>query len=219
VGERQNRALRRTYHSQVSPSEPMKSTRSEANRAIRQFRTGSRRRRRSEEIKPKGSLAPGARAKPETKAEPKPETKTAPSSSTKKKVLVAGVIILAVLAILAIGFGLGRWWGNSKKDQNRLVLYGNVDLRQVELAFNNSERIAEVLVQEGDKVKRGQILARLDTAGSNRRRRRRKPRWRRSRRWCKDCITAAARRKSRRPRPMSRRPKRTWSMPAAMEAA
>jgi len=44
-----------------------------------------------------------------------------------------------------------------------LVLYGNVDLRQVDLAFNNSERIAEVLVQEGDRVKRGQMLARLDT--------------------------------------------------------
>jgi len=70
---------------------------------------------------------------------------------------------MAVLATLAIGFGLGRLWGNPKKDQNRLVLYGNVDLRQVELSFNNSERIAEVLVQEGDKVKCGQILARLDT--------------------------------------------------------
>jgi HlyD family secretion protein len=43
------------------------------------------------------------------------------------------------------------------------VLYGNVDLRQVELAFNNNERIAAVLVQEGDRVKRGQLLARLDT--------------------------------------------------------
>ena len=44
-----------------------------------------------------------------------------------------------------------------------LVLYGNVDLRQVELAFNNNERIAAVLVQEGDRVKRGQLLARLNT--------------------------------------------------------
>ena len=100
---------------------------------------------------------------PEAKAEPKPETKTAPSSSTTKKVLVAGIIILAVLAILAIGFGLGRWWGNSKMEPNQLILYGNIDLRQVELSFNNSERIAEVLVQEGDKVKRGQAVARLDT--------------------------------------------------------
>jgi HlyD family secretion protein len=45
-----------------------------------------------------------------------------------------------------------------------LVLYGNIDLRQVDLAFNNSERIAEVLVQEGAKVARGQVLARLDTS-------------------------------------------------------
>jgi len=112
----------------------------------------------------KGEPKPGAKAEsePKMKAEPKSEIKIAPASSTKKKVLVAGVIILAVLAALAIGFGLGRWWGNSKKDENRLVLYGNVDLRQVELSFNNSERIAEVLVQEGDKVKRGQIVARLD---------------------------------------------------------
>jgi hypothetical protein len=31
------------------------------------------------------------------------------------------------------------------------VLYGNVDLSQVDLAFNNGERITEVLVQEGAK--------------------------------------------------------------------
>jgi HlyD family secretion protein len=43
-------------------------------------------------------------------------------------------------------------------------LFGNVDLRQVDLSFNDSERIAEVLVQEGDKVTRGEILARLDTS-------------------------------------------------------
>ena len=33
----------------------------------------------------------------------------------------------------------------------------------MELPFNNSERIAEVLVQEGDRVRQGQVLARLDT--------------------------------------------------------
>src|ERR1700677_91802 len=111
-----------------------------------------------------GKDEPKAEPKPELKAEPKPENKSAPSSSKKKKGLLSAIIVLAVLAALAIGVGVGRLWGNSKKDQNRLVLYGNVDLRQVELAFNNSERIAEVLVQEGDKVKRGQILSRLDTS-------------------------------------------------------
>jgi len=39
-----------------------------------------------------------------------------------------------------------------------------VDLRQVDLPFNGSERIAAVLVQEGDHVKKEQLLARLDTS-------------------------------------------------------
>jgi membrane fusion protein PltH len=45
-----------------------------------------------------------------------------------------------------------------------LVLRGNVDLRQVELTFNANERIAEVLVQEGDRVRKGDVLARLDAS-------------------------------------------------------
>src|SRR5580692_10917767 len=73
-------------------------------------------------------------------------------------------IILA--AIVVIGGGVGLWWWLShlKKDTNELVLYGNIDLRQVQLAFNNSERISAVLVQEGDRVKPGQIMAQLDVS-------------------------------------------------------
>jgi HlyD family secretion protein len=51
-----------------------------------------------------------------------------------------------------------------KAAPQELVLYGNVDLREVDLAFNNNERITAVLVQEGDHVHRGQILARVDTS-------------------------------------------------------
>jgi HlyD family secretion protein len=87
-----------------------------------------------------------------------------PAPSGKKKAVVVGIVILAVLAALAIGILVGRLWGGPKKDPNQLALYGNVDMRQVDLAFNNSERIAEVLVEEGDKVAHGQVLARLDTS-------------------------------------------------------
>jgi HlyD family secretion protein len=45
-----------------------------------------------------------------------------------------------------------------------LILYGNVDLRQASVPFNGSERIAEILVEEGDRVHKGQVLARLDTS-------------------------------------------------------
>jgi HlyD family secretion protein len=72
------------------------------------------------------------------------------------------VMSLALLALAASGTA---WWVAHRSDPSlELVLYGNVDLRQVELAFNNSERIAAVLVQEGDRVRKGEILARLDTS-------------------------------------------------------
>jgi HlyD family secretion protein len=69
------------------------------------------------------------------------------------------VLLLLVLAAL----GGGAWWYMQRPSANdALILYGNVDLRQASLAFNGSERIAQVLVEEGDMVKKGQILARLD---------------------------------------------------------
>jgi HlyD family secretion protein len=68
------------------------------------------------------------------------------------------------LALLALGASGTAWWFAHRSDPSlELVLYGNVDLRQVELAFNNSERIAALLVEEGDRVRKGEILARLDT--------------------------------------------------------
>ena len=70
------------------------------------------------------------------------------------------LLLVALLAIVAV-----LWWqfGRPRAPHN-LVLYGNVDLRQVDLPFNDSERIAAVLVQEGDHVRAGQVLARLDTS-------------------------------------------------------
>ena len=111
---------------------------------------------------PAKTVHPSPASKPASSAQAAPPDSSHPSS--RKKGLVVGIIVLAVIAVLTIGVLLGRLWENSKKDPNKLVLFGNVDLRQVELAFNNSERIGEVLVEEGDKVARGQVLARLDTS-------------------------------------------------------
>jgi HlyD family secretion protein len=73
---------------------------------------------------------------------------------------------LAVLIVLvAVAMGVSYWWYAFRAHEpGELVLYGNIDLRQVQLSFNNSDRIAEVLVQEGDRVRKGQLLARLDTS-------------------------------------------------------
>jgi membrane fusion protein PltH len=74
-------------------------------------------------------------------------------------------LILVLVGIACLGGGFAWWWFHRPNhNKNELVLYGNVDLRQVMLAFNNNERISEVLVQEGDRVYKSQVLARLDTS-------------------------------------------------------
>src|ERR1039457_3781446 len=73
---------------------------------------------------------------------------------------------LVVLLVGMIGLGMALWWWSASRHQIRkeITLYGNIDLRQIDLPFNGNERIADVLAQEGDSVKRGQVLARLDTS-------------------------------------------------------
>lgn len=75
-------------------------------------------------------------------------------------------IFLLLFVILALGAsGAAAWYfGNHRANgESTLTLYGNVDIRQVQLAFNGSERIAQMLAREGDPVKKGQLLATLDT--------------------------------------------------------
>ena len=77
----------------------------------------------------------------------------------KARVLV-GIVVLAIL-----GGGI-YWWKTSNKPSlpsDALVLYGNVDIRESRLAFNGSEHVDEILVNEGDRVQKGQLLARLHT--------------------------------------------------------
>lgn len=45
---------------------------------------------------------------------------------------------------------------------NTLTLYGNVDIREVDAAFNDNGRIGKLLVQEGDVVHRGELIALMD---------------------------------------------------------
>jgi len=75
-----------------------------------------------------------------------------------------GVIAVVLAAVACAAGAAAWWWTHDRRGDSELVLYGNVDLRQSDLAFNNSQRIAEVLVQEGDHVTHGQVLARLETS-------------------------------------------------------
>ncbi len=60
--------------------------------------------------------------------------------------------------------GAGTWYyGRHRlKTEGPLILQGNVDVRQVNLAFKVDGRIETLTVDEGDPVKPGQVLATLD---------------------------------------------------------
>lgn len=77
-------------------------------------------------------------------------------AAKKKAVLFLAACLLGLAAYLYHAFC-------QQDNQEELVLQGNVDVREVSLAFRQSDRILEMLAEEGDRVQKGQVLARLDT--------------------------------------------------------
>lgn len=73
--------------------------------------------------------------------------------------------LIAAAGVLVAG--LWHWQGSARRPSSDLVLYGNVDIHQVSLAFNTSERILELRVKEGDRVRKGDVLGVLDTRTAN----------------------------------------------------
>lgn len=69
-------------------------------------------------------------------------------------------IIFVLLVIL--GICIAPVIKNLFKNKNELVLYGNIEIRQVDLGFRVSGRIKKMFFEEGDLIKKGDLLAELD---------------------------------------------------------
>jgi len=77
------------------------------------------------------------------------------SGTAKRVVILLGIAVLAG----SVGF---VWMQRTDKDDSLLYLYGNVDIREVQLAFRQPGRVSTMLFDEGDAVTPGMSMATLD---------------------------------------------------------
>ena len=68
-------------------------------------------------------------------------------------------LLLAVVAAAGV-----YYWRLPKEDPTRIRLSGNLEITEINAAFKTPGRVVELLVKEGDTVKKGQLLARIESA-------------------------------------------------------
>ena len=71
-------------------------------------------------------------------------------------------IPIIILILAAAGAAVWAFRGMGKTPDNRLMISGNIELTEVTIAFKTAGRLIERTVDEGDDVKKGQVIARLD---------------------------------------------------------
>lgn len=71
-------------------------------------------------------------------------------------ILIVGVLLLALAVSLYLQ-------SRTVPDSGALRVSGNVEITDAEVSFKISGRVAERLVSEGETVRAGQLVARLDT--------------------------------------------------------
>lgn len=78
-----------------------------------------------------------------------------------KKKIIALVLILLVIGIVLFVKS------KNKPNLNELTLYGNIEIRQVDLSFQVSGLVSKLLKEEGDTVKKGELIATIDEQDYN----------------------------------------------------
>ena len=76
-----------------------------------------------------------------------------------KKRIIPILVVVAVLAV--VGFFLLR---RNTEASGALAFSGNIELTEVKISFKTAGKMVDLLVKEGDPVKKGMVIARLDDA-------------------------------------------------------
>lgn len=72
------------------------------------------------------------------------------------------IIVLALLVVVSGGYFGYRHWYPEVTTNGPITVYGNVDIRELNLAFRIPGRVEEVRVEEGEAVAAGNLLAVVD---------------------------------------------------------
>jgi HlyD family secretion protein len=73
------------------------------------------------------------------------------------------VFLLSVVLLAGAGGGAFFFWEKKEEEKSpHITLYGNVDIRQVNLGFRVFGRVKTLHFEEGDRIKAGQTVALLD---------------------------------------------------------
>src|ERR1017187_3919261 len=71
------------------------------------------------------------------------------------------IFIVVIIAVLGAA-GMLAYRSLHTEPTNRIVVSGNIELTQVDIAFKTSGRLIERTVNEGDAVQKDMVIARLD---------------------------------------------------------
>ena len=71
-------------------------------------------------------------------------------------------LIVLLVAFVLSGIALYSWHVHLHQEAEKLLLYGNIDIREVNLGFRVAGKLDALLKEEGDRVKAGELIARLD---------------------------------------------------------
>ncbi|MGN0013810.1 MAG: efflux RND transporter periplasmic adaptor subunit, partial [Candidatus Gastranaerophilaceae bacterium] len=74
-----------------------------------------------------------------------------------KKKIIALILVFIIIGIIIF------FVTHKKENPNELTLYGNIEIRQVDLSFQVGGIIEKMLKEEGDNVKKGELVAILDS--------------------------------------------------------
>ncbi|MCX6590471.1 MAG: HlyD family efflux transporter periplasmic adaptor subunit [Acidobacteria bacterium] len=71
-------------------------------------------------------------------------------------------VLPLVILVAALGGGYYWWRSTHAADDGRILLSGNLELKQYEISFKTAGRLVELTTDEGAPVKKGALLARID---------------------------------------------------------